>query len=1034
MKYKLGDITVKHWNSWEHVPRMPQAVGNIILGALSIQASLTTAYVVGFLVTTAVTSWALAALAPKPDLGAAGSSGILVNSRDAAAPQDFVYGEVRKGGTITYYETTGDKNKYLHQIITLAGHEVNSIGDIYINDQVATLSGDYVTTVGTGDEQIDYESKIFIKKFTGASGQNVKSTIDAIAGFDGPTLPANFRGDGIACLYVRYEYNQDKFPSGLPLITTRVQGKKVYDPRTTTTAYSNNAALCIRDFITSSYGLDDDSVDDVLFQAAANESDEDVTLDAGGTEKRYTINGVVRADRPTGDILQELTTACAGTLFWGTGSWKLKVGAYSAPVKTFTLEDLRGPITLDTRITMRDNFNTVSGTFIDAEQDWITADYPTLSSSAFKTEDNGEEVKLDLPLPFTTSATTAQRLAKLTLFRGREQMTLSADFGLEAMEVEVGDIIAFTNDRYGFNEKEFEVIGWRLAANQDAGDLRITLTLRETSQAAFSWTAEETAIISNNTNLPIYTAGTQILNLSVGEGGRTQSDGTRITTALVDWDDVESSFIERYEVQWKPTADSSYSTTFTTNSNIELSPIIDGVEYTFRVRAVTISGFRGPFASVTLTGGGDTTAPSIPTGLSATGGFGYINLSWTNPPQSDFSHVLIYENTTNNSGTATNIARSSGSSYVRANLNPNTTRYYWLKSVDLSGNTSGFSSVASGTSTFVDDADFEDGVRQIFIDAGLDVIEPVSSLPASGDFTGQQVFLTTDSKLYYWSGTSWEPVVPDIPTGTINFSDLSGQLADAQVAVNAINGTKITDNTITSTEIAARTIQAGNIVSGTITGGEIAGLTITGANIAGTTITGGKIAGNTITGNKISANTITGGLLATSGIITSAAQIDNGVIENAKIANGAITTAKISDAQITGAKIGNLAVDTIKIANAAITDTATTTFSNISAPYGSWTTLATVNLTTDGNNDCLINISATGQAGGGIPRMRMVYEGVASYEWGFGSIAGDLNFSNVFLRVSDVGTTTVSIQGTNASVNGSVVFGDGALIVTEIRK
>jgi len=716
---------------------------------------------------------------------------------------------------------------------------------------VATISNDYVTTVGTGDDAIDYESKIFIKKFTGGSGQNVKSTLDGIADFDGPTLPANFRGVGIACLYVRYDYDQYKFPNGVPLITAKVRGKKVYDPRTSTTVYSNNAALCIRDFITSSYGLSDDSIDDTSFQAAANECDEDVTLSGSGTEKRYTINGVIQANRATGDVLQDLTTACAGTLFWGT-------------VKTLTLDDLRGPITLDTRITMRDNFNTVSGTFIDKDQDWVTADYPTLSSSTFKTEDGGEEVKLDLPLPYTTSAATAQRLAKLTLFRGREQMTLSADFGLEAMEVEVGDIIAFTNDRYGFDEKEFEVVGWRLAANQDAGDLRITLTLRETSQAAFSWNAEETAIISNNTNLPIYTAGTQIFNLSVGEGGRTQSDGTRITTALVDWYDVETAFFERYEVQWKPTADSRYSTTFTTNSNIEVSPIIDGVEYTFRVRAITVSGFRGDFASVTLTGAGDVTAPNIPTGLSATGGFGYINLSWTNPPQSDFSHVLIYENTTNDSGTATNIARSSGSTYVRANLNPASTRYYWLKSVDLSGNTSGFSSVASGTSTFVDDADFEDGVRQIFIDAGVDVIEPVSSLPASGDFTGQQVFLTTDNKLYFWTGSAWDTVAPDIPDGSIT-------------------STKIEDGAISTPKLAANAVTAA------------------------------KITGGTITGDKISANTITGGLLAASGIITSAAQIDDAVITNAKIQNGAITTAKISDAQISTAKIADAAITNAKI-------------------------------------------------------------------------------------------------------------------------
>jgi hypothetical protein len=36
-------------------------------------------------------------------------------------------------------------------------------------------------------------------------------------------------------------------------------------------------------------------VDNTAFSAAANISDEDVTLAGGGTVKRYTINGIVTA-------------------------------------------------------------------------------------------------------------------------------------------------------------------------------------------------------------------------------------------------------------------------------------------------------------------------------------------------------------------------------------------------------------------------------------------------------------------------------------------------------------------------------------------------------------------------------------------------------------------------------------------------------------------------------------------------------------------------------------------------------------------
>jgi len=571
-RYKLGDLTIKNWNAWDRVVRDPVTVGVMITQGLSYGAAagaitagtlsfgtLVASGIIGYLAVSAVTSWALSALAPKQDFGSVGSSGIMVNLRDPAAPQDFVYGKVRKGGVVTFAEATGTDNVFLHQIIVLAGHEVNSIGDIYINDQLATLDGEYVTTAGSGSEQTNWQRKIRVRKHKGD-----QTTADSTLTSE-TSLGSSFIGNDMAYLYVRYEYDQTVFANGLPLITAVVEGKKVYDPRTSTTAYSANAALCIRDFLVSEYGLDDSSIDDTDFQAAANICDENVTLVDTSTEKRYEINGIVQANRPIGNVLQDMVTACAGTLYWGMGSWKLKVGAYSTYVKTLTLDDLRSPLSIETRINMRDNFNRVTGTFNDAANKWITADYPELSTttpagsfvtgqtyaitlvgttdftaigassntvgvvfkatgagsgtgaaSIFLGEDNGEKSALDLPLPFTTSAAMAQRLAKLTLLRGREQMTMTAEFGMEAFELEVGDIVRFSEQnptigavqyRYGFGSqnsgtgKEFEVVSWKLSANQDAGDLRIAMTLREISSDAFSWSAEEQAIVANNADV-----------------------------------------------------------------------------------------------------------------------------------------------------------------------------------------------------------------------------------------------------------------------------------------------------------------------------------------------------------------------------------------------------------------------------------------------------------------------------------------------------------------------------------------------------
>ena len=525
-----------------------------------------------------VTSWALKALMPKPDLSS--TQGLLTNNLDGTAAQQYVYGQVRKGGTIVFYESTGAKNKYLHMVIALAGHEVAEIGDIYINDAIVTLDGDGFVTSSP------WNSKIRIKKHLGSETQVADSDLVSET-----SVTSDFRGLGIAYIYARLEYDADVFTNGVPNITAVVKGKKVYDPRTTVTAWSNNAALCVRDYLTDIRGMYDSGIDDVMLSASANVCDETVAMDAGGTEARYAMNGVISSDATPETILQNMMTSCAGTLFRGQGAWKLKVGYYAPPVKTFTLDDIRGSISLQTRVSMSENFNAVQGTFNDASQDWITVDYPKLTSTAFVAQDGGYETAIDMELPFTTSSSTAQRISKLTLFRGREQMTLSADFGLSALDVQVGDIVALTMDRYGWTAKEFEVTGWNFFPDQDAGDLRVKMILRETSEAAFDWNAEEQQLSANDTNLPDPWS-TPSVGLAVTSETRVIFE--KLTNVI--YVNVTSSdlvFIERVEVQFKKSTDTEWSIVGVGAPGVfEVIDADDGM-YDLRVRSYSQLGVRG---------------------------------------------------------------------------------------------------------------------------------------------------------------------------------------------------------------------------------------------------------------------------------------------------------------------------------------------------------------------------------------------------------------------------------------------------------
>ena len=57
-------------------------------------------------------------------------------------------------------------------------------------------------------------------------------------------------------LWIWLNFDSDVYPNGVPNIIVEVEGKKVFDPRTSGTAHSRNPALCIRDYLTNSdYGL-----------------------------------------------------------------------------------------------------------------------------------------------------------------------------------------------------------------------------------------------------------------------------------------------------------------------------------------------------------------------------------------------------------------------------------------------------------------------------------------------------------------------------------------------------------------------------------------------------------------------------------------------------------------------------------------------------------------------------------------------------------------------------------------------------------
>lgn len=450
--------------------------------------------------------YALSALAPKPTLGnASGGYGVTVNTLSPNAPRQVIYGETRVGGVIFFQHVFLDS---LQQCIAFADHEIDSFQDVYFNEERVTAKTQTDTnffkvtqltdTEGTArnvSEYYSYEQRL------GTLDQEVVDTFSN-------QWNAEHRAVGVAYLSPFYNYSSSQFPNGVPVISALIRGKKVYDPRTGETAFTDsgdveigrNPALILRDYLLYSGIATEAELDDDAFSAAANICDEDVTLASGGTQKRYRCDGAFTTEENPQDIIKSITATMGGMVWYSNGKWSCKAAAYTTPVLTLDEDDLRSGLEISTRNSRRDGFNKVVGLFRGAETLWQPTNFPEVKSDVFVEVDGGEESTLELDLPFVSTSTQAQRIAKLALYRNREQLKISGSFGMRALQLSVGDIIKINNSRLGFVEKQFEVVEWTFGLNGEMA-LEVAMTLQEISAEVFEWDAEESTFESNNTTL-----------------------------------------------------------------------------------------------------------------------------------------------------------------------------------------------------------------------------------------------------------------------------------------------------------------------------------------------------------------------------------------------------------------------------------------------------------------------------------------------------------------------------------------------------
>lgn len=402
--------------------------------------------------------------------------------------RNYIYGKTKVNGTLVYAYNDGTWYNYM---FVLANHACTALNKLYINGTSVTWDGAGDVTTG------DYANLVHVEY-----GLTGSATCANLVTASGGEWSSSHALSGCSWAYVKIKYSTTNFPNGLPTIGFQVQGKTVYNPVTSSAAYSTNAALIVRDYLTGAYGLNapSENIDDDAFEDAISVCNEVITLADTSTEYRYTLSGEFTTNQTRAEVLGTMLDSCFGKLIYASGRYSFLPGDYRTPTITYTDDDLIQEYSITTKIGNGENYNSIRGSYANEDDSATSTAYNVVIGAAGTTED-GESIWYNLDLPWSTSETTARRIAKLYLERNRRLDSGEITVGPRGLLTTVGDNVCFTNWQLGYNAKKFQVTQMSIDFGADnEAFIKCKLTLGQIDENLYYWTtADEATTVTSNT-------------------------------------------------------------------------------------------------------------------------------------------------------------------------------------------------------------------------------------------------------------------------------------------------------------------------------------------------------------------------------------------------------------------------------------------------------------------------------------------------------------------------------------------------------
>lgn len=553
-------------------------------------------------------------LGPKPR--APQPSDRMVNFSQAITPVEWVFGQLRKGGV---YAVRSFQEPRRYYGVILAAHEIQAIDQWYLDSrQVEVVDGEVTTEpypdaamalrgyLGAPGQVADPDFVAAIPEWTTA--HDMKGLAWVAAGLDRP--PAKKFSDIMG----------NSPPTG-PAVTPVIQGALVYDPRTDTTGYSNNAALVWAAIIENRLG--EGSVD---WGAVAIEADAaDVLIaDRNGVQRRkWTLNVVFSDDADYATLLEPIILACDGKSYeTPEGKVGFYVGRYIEPDIALTDDDLR-TVSWGINDFGQDPFTEFVAEYTEPANEWLEAASATIVTDP-DARVNRSRVDMTMANNHNQAYRALHRVAKST----RAEYTMRAEVGLIGLELMTKRFVRVQAIGLDFVA---EIADWQ--AGKD--DASFVLELVSVQESDFDPAITEPAPpprneVSNDNTVPAPSglAGSAIAGPGIEWTWNLQPENLL----------QEFRFRRVGATDWQPIVTITDGAT-----DIITSGLVDGESYQAELRNITSS--RRPsewIASAAVQAVANSTAPAPVVGFAATLDGSDIDLTWTNANDDNHAATRLY--------------------------------------------------------------------------------------------------------------------------------------------------------------------------------------------------------------------------------------------------------------------------------------------------------------------------------------------------------------------------------------------------------